>query len=148
MIRFLSSFFILNLFLALFFSNFAIGQEKDDAAKKELAALQGTWKFVFYEEQGSELKPGSRQFVISDKNLTYRSSDQDKVMTTIEVDSTQNPKHLTQTFPDGNVSNIIYLLADDYLLICGHRDKTKRPTEFTCGPDKGGEFLIVLKRQP
>lgn len=146
--RFLLLFLILGLLPTLFSYDSAIGQEKDDPAKKELASLQGTWNFVFYEEKGSELKPGTRQFVISEKGLTYRSSDQDKVATTITIDSTQNPKRFTQTFPDGNVSNIIYLLADDYLLLCGHRDKSKWPSLFSCGTEKGGEFLIVLKRQP
>ena len=127
-------------------SGTVFGQDAEPA-KQELDNLQGTWKFAFYEEKGVEQRPGTRQFVISDNKLTYRSNGQDKVATTIEVDLTQNPKHLTQKFPNGLVSNIIYVLADDYIILCGHRDKTKRPTEFSCGTDKGGEFLIVLKRE-
>lgn len=139
-------------FLLALFSD-PIARARDDAKKdnteaKELASLQGTWNFVFYEEKGVKVEPGTRQFVISDKSLTFRSGGVDRIETTIEIDPSKTPKAFTQNFKDGQLYQSIYILADDYLLLCGHRDKTKRPTEFSCGEDSGGEFLILLKREP
>ena len=156
--RFLPSFVIGSLLAALFTTNLAVGQSKDnkevapkkeDLAKKELDALQGTWDFVFYEEKGVKQKLTSSQFVFSDKTLTFRVGGVDKIETTIEIDPAKKKKELTQKFKDGQVYQSIYVLADNYLLLCGHRDKTKKPpTEFACGENSGGEFLILLKRQP
>ena len=118
-----------------------------DAVNNDLDLLQATWKFSFYEEKGEQQKPGTREFVISDKKLTYRSGGQDRIETTIEIDASKSPKHLTQTFPNGDVYSSIYVLADDYVILRGNRNKEKRPTEFSCATEKGGEFLIFLKRE-
>ncbi|MBT4864630.1 MAG: TIGR03067 domain-containing protein [Planctomycetaceae bacterium] len=119
-----------------------------DAAKNnDLDLLQATWKFSYYEEKGEQQRPGTREFVISDKKLTYRSGGQDRIETTIEIDATKSPKHLTQTFPNGDVYRSIYVLADDYVILCGSRNKEKRPSKFSCATENGGEFLIFLKRE-
>jgi uncharacterized protein (TIGR03067 family) len=118
-----------------------------DQGATGLADLQGTWNFVYYEEQGVVEEPGTKQFAISGNRLNFRAGGHNRVETTIEVDAAQSPKHFTQKFKDGQVYRSIYVLAGDYLILCGIRDGG-RPTEFTCGTDKGGEFLIVLKRQP
>ena len=117
-----------------------------EQAKTGLAELQRTWSFVYYEEKGVVEEPGTKQFVISDDRLDFRAGGETRVETTIEVDPTQSPEHFTQKFKDGQVYRSIYVLAGDYLILCGIRDGG-RPIEFSCGTDKGGEFLIVLKRQ-
>ena len=118
-----------------------------EQAKTVLADLQGTWGFVYYEEKGVAEEPGTKQFVIADNRLDFQASGVTRVETTIEIDAGQSPKQFTQKFKDGQVYRSIYVLAGDYLILCGTRDGG-RPTEFSCGTDKGGEFLIVLKRQP
>jgi uncharacterized protein (TIGR03067 family) len=116
-------------------------------AKKEHADLQGTWGFVYYEEKGVAEEPGTKQFVIAENRLDFRAGGQTRVETTIEVDAAQSPNHFTQKFKDGQVYRSIYVLTGDYMILCGIRDGG-RPAEFSCGTDKGGDFLIVLKRQP
>ena len=39
------------------------------APSKATARLQGTWSFAYYEEKGTKVETGSRQFVIDDKPL-------------------------------------------------------------------------------
>jgi uncharacterized protein (TIGR03067 family) len=120
---------------------------QDDQAKTGLADLQGSWSFVYYEEKGVVQEPGTKQFVIADNRLNFRAGGvTSRVEITIEVDAAQSPKHFTQKFRDGQVYRSIYILAGDYLILSGIRDGD-RPTEFSCGTDNGGEFLIVLKRR-
>ncbi|MAF66869.1 MAG: hypothetical protein QGF59_24470 [Pirellulaceae bacterium] len=99
-------------------------------------------------DEGVVQEPGTKQFVIADSRLDFRTGGETRVETTIEVDSMQNPKQFTQKFKDGQVYRSIQVLAGDYLVLCGIRDGG-RPSRFSCETDKkGGEFLIVLKRQP
>jgi uncharacterized protein (TIGR03067 family) len=121
------------------------GQEAP--GEKGLGDLQGTWDFVYYQESGAVEEAGTKQFVIADSRLEFRAGGAARVNTAVEVDSTRMPKQLTQKFNDGQVYRSIYVLADDYLIVCGIRDGG-RPSEFRYGGEKGGEFLIVLKRQP
>jgi uncharacterized protein (TIGR03067 family) len=114
--------------------------------KKGLADLQGTWNFVYYEEKGAVERPGTRQFIISNDRLDFRTDGQTRVETAIETDTSQSPRHFTQRFKDGQVYRSIYVLAGDCLILCGIRDGG-RPTVFSCGTRRGGDFLIVLKRQ-
>lgn len=117
---------------------------KPNEAKEVLptASLQGTWKFAYYKEKGVDEEPGTKQFVIEDDQLHFQSGGESRVETTIEVkDGT-----IDQKFKDGQVYRSIFTRVGDLLIICGNRDKD-RPTEFAGGTEKGGEFLIVLKRQ-
>jgi len=98
---------------------------------------------VYYEEKGIVQEPGTKQFEISDNTLDFRAGGESRVETTIEVDTAQ--RHFTQKFKDGQVYRSIFTQAGEYLILCGNRDKD-RPSEFAGGTDKGGEFLIVLKR--
>jgi uncharacterized protein (TIGR03067 family) len=115
-------------------------------AEEDLADLQSTWNYVYYEEKGIAEEPGTKQFVIAENRMDFRAGGVTRVKTTIEVDAAKSPKHFTQKFNDGQVYRSIYVLAEDYLILCGIRDGG-RPTEFSCGTDKGGDFLIVLKRE-
>ena len=119
-------------------------EEVKESPKNTTAKLQGTWSFVYYEEQGAVEQPGTKQFVISGNNLDFRAGGQTRVETTIEVD--QARKHFTQKFKDGQVYRSIFTRVGDLLILCGNRDKG-RPSEFAGGTDKGGEFFIVLKRE-
>ena len=108
----------------------------------DIADLQGTWDFVYYEEKGRDVEPGTKRFVISNNRLDFRAGGQSRLETTLEVDATRN--HFTQNFKDGQVYRSIYRLAGDYLILCGIRDGG-RPNYFSIVADGGGEFLIVLK---
>jgi uncharacterized protein (TIGR03067 family) len=101
---------------------------------------------VYYEEKGVAEEPGTKQFVIADNRMDFRAGGQTRVETALEVDAAQSPKHFTQKFKDGQVYRSIFTRFGDLLILCGIRDGG-RPTEFSCGTAKGGEFLIVLKRR-
>ncbi len=104
--------------------------------------LHGTWDFVYYEEKGIVAQSGTKQFVVTDNQLQFRSGGETKVETTIEV----NDGTLDQKFKDGQVYRSIYKRVGDLLILCGNRDKD-RPIEFAGGTEKCGEFFIVLQRR-
>lgn len=117
-------------------------EEVQDTSKNATAKLQGTWNVVYYEEKGAVEDPGTKQFVIKDNRLEFRSNGQTKVETTIEVSGST----VDQKFSSGDVYRSLFLRAGDYWIICGNR-KGDRPTEFSCGTAMGGEFFIVLKHE-
>src|SRR5579864_7728261 len=73
------------------------GQEqadKTELVKKELDALQGTWKFLLWEERGNERPLEKRKFVIDKDKLTYFVNDEVNAEGTFEVDPTKSPKQM------------------------------------------------------
>ena len=106
------------------------------------ANLEGTWNFVYYEENGEVKEPGTRQFVIAGNDLNFRQGGETRIETTIKV----RDNVLAQEFKDDQVYRSIFERVGDLLIVCGNRNKD-RPSEFVCGTVNGGEFLIVLKRE-
>ena len=124
--------------------------EKDraEAADKELATLQGTWKLQTHEEQGTVLAPDDSQVVtIADDKITWRRTGAVIEEGRIELEATRSPKHLNYQFNSGRNDQTIYIRVGDYLIQCGRRDRKTRPSEFATGTANGGEYLIILKRQ-
>lgn len=124
---------------------------KDDAVKAEKAKLQGTWKVVSLEIDGTkapeeDIKKMSLVFQ-DGKAITRRTGDKD-YEATYTIDPSQKPA--TVEFVSGNEKEkpirCIYLLNGDDLKICASMPGDARPKEFT---SKKGEqtSLIVLKRE-
>jgi uncharacterized protein (TIGR03067 family) len=125
----------------------ALGQDKSEAAKKELAALQGMWKLRTHEEQGKLLPHDDTQFVtIADDKITWEQHGEVVMQGTIELEAGRSPKHLNYQFTSGRSDQVIYIRVGDYLIQCGRRDGKTRPSEFATATANGGEYLIVLKR--
>jgi uncharacterized protein (TIGR03067 family) len=122
--------------------------DKAEAVKKELAALQGTWKLVAIEEGGKDSPIKEETYSIIDKDVV-RVKYKGKVTSegTISLDPTKSPKHMDVRFDFGQTDVTIYLRVGDYLIQCGHRDGKTRPVEFASGTVKGGAYLVVLKRE-
>jgi uncharacterized protein (TIGR03067 family) len=114
--------------------------------EKELAALQGTWVPLYYEEGGKRV-PGtySCQHIIRGDRVTVQVNGQTKAEGKVVLDPTQNPKHLNLQFTSGGTDLLIYVRAGDYLIYCGNRGGKTRPSEFASGTAKGGEYLLVWK---
>ncbi len=98
--------------------------------------------FVYYEENGEEREPGTRQFVIAGNDLDFRQDGETRIETTIRVQDNT----LVQKFKDDQVYRSIFERVGDLLIVCGNRNKD-RPTEFAGGTESGGEFLIVLRKK-
>jgi uncharacterized protein (TIGR03067 family) len=124
--------------------------DKAEAVKKELAALQGTWKLVTHEEGGKDVPyaEGEAPRYIFDKDkLTFKVKDEVIAEGPIDLDPTRSPKHMELRLTSGQTDLTIYIRVGDYLIQCGHRDGKTRPSEFATGTPNGGAYLVILKRE-
>jgi uncharacterized protein (TIGR03067 family) len=129
------------------------GDDPRDAAKKDLAQLQGAWSLVAMEAEGRSLDPevfegwGS---VYEGDRLILKAKDEIRRRGIVTLDPAQTPKamntwDLDGPFQDQTVPGI-YLLDGDTLKLCFARPGEKRPTELTTRSGTG--FLVVVyKRQ-
>jgi RNA polymerase sigma factor (sigma-70 family) len=140
-------------------------QNKEDLAKKDMAALQGPWRLMLYEKNGEIIERNEEQAT----NGTWIEIKGNKITITLnrgtlasrfKIDPAMKPKWL-DAVPEpvivlGAIDyatllpipwQSIYELENDVLRICF--DSTgvlKRPTEFKTTP-KSGLGLFVLKRE-
>lgn len=120
-----------------------------DAAKAELACLQGTWECLWWEQEGvrmSDADVARVSIVVSGD--AYRSTttgvwfEEGKLV----VDSTKTPCHLDGHY-GGNVRRAIYVRAGEYLTLCvgPSTEDGARPTDFVTAPGKDSVSLYVYK---
>ncbi|MFL5240837.1 MAG: TIGR03067 domain-containing protein [Gemmataceae bacterium] len=125
----------------------------EDAAKKELEKLQGTWTMAALEVDGKpvpEEKLKSSTLTIKGEKYIIKVKD-DTHETIIKLDPKKKPKEIDMTFTEGankdKVLKGIYELDGDTFKICRALLPDKdRPTEFGTWPDTG-VFLVTWKRQ-
>jgi uncharacterized protein (TIGR03067 family) len=125
----------------------AVKTDKEDLEKKERALLQGTWKVLVYEEKGEEQAAENREYVFAQDKITFNVNGAVSAEGTFDLDATKSPRQLDYKLTSGQVDVTIYVVVGNYLIWCGNRDGKTRPGEFTSGTDKGGAYLMVLKRQ-
>lgn len=128
-------------------------KELPEAAKKEVAKLQGKWKGVKVAAKGREFEFGADdpEFIgeFKDRKWTLNGVDKAEI---VALDPTTDPKCFDlkslEKARNGAVDEAIYKLDGDTLTIClyGGEGK-KRPTGFGV-PEGEGTVLMVLKRVP
>jgi uncharacterized protein (TIGR03067 family) len=131
----------------------AADRPRDEAAKKDLEQLQGTWTMAALEVDG-KLVPEAKlkgttliikgnKYIVKVRNQTHE--------TAFQLDPTKKPKEIDMTFAEGankdRVHKGIYALEGDTFKLCrGQQPDRERPTEFGTWPDTG-IFLVTWKRQ-
>jgi uncharacterized protein (TIGR03067 family) len=124
--------------------------EKDDANKKDLKALQGTWKVEKALRGGEEAPAGETEkskFVFEGNKFMIDEGRPRKETATFTLDATQKPKTIDLTFAMVKEAALgIYEVDGDTLKICFGGPGKDRPKKMES--EKGsGLLLIVLKRQ-
>lgn len=132
------------------------GDAKEDAVKKALADLKGTWTIVSATKDGKKLTEEQLKGVTlaydGAGRVTVKQGDKVRFEGTIKIDPTRTPKTLdaTQTAEGdnkGKTSLGIYELKGDTLTLCSVEPTAKeRPTEFASKPGSG-HFLRVYQRE-
>ncbi len=126
-----------------------------EAARKDLAALQGTWSLVAMETEGDAV--GADEFkgwhvVYDGDTVTLHSDTEVRRHGIITLDPTRKPKAINTWDQDGPYDDRtvpgIYELKGDSLKLCFARPGDERPTEFTT--KKGTGFLLAVyeRRKP
>ncbi len=113
--------------------------------KAEFAAFQGKWRCLRWEQEGTEMPAESlRSVSIVIKGDQYKSS-VDGVSfkegtLALKVEST--PCQADAPF-DGGVNRSIYVRSGNYIILCVGGER--RPSEFVCGGETGGDSLYVFR---
>jgi uncharacterized protein (TIGR03067 family) len=143
--------------LALFLGGGVGGaDDKEDAAKKELKAMEGNWQVV-REEQGGRPTPkpviqNLRIVVEGNAMAWYIGNPKPPQTADFKVDPTNDPRTIDAEITKGSFIGKkmlgIYKLDGDTLEICwGEPGNEKRPTKFTTRPGVGaGNRYITYKR--
>jgi uncharacterized protein (TIGR03067 family) len=135
--------FVATLFLT-------VDAAKDDAIKKELEKLQGTWQLVSAETDG---KPAPEEtikkvkvVIQGAKHTVYFGEEVIAKEIAFQIDPSADPKTVDDTLPDGKMIHGIYELDGDTLTSCVAAVDKERPTEFVSKPGTG-HTLRVFKRE-
>lgn len=125
----------------------------DEAASKELKALQGTWTVVAAEQDGDSLdRIVGGVMVVKDNNFHIKTKSGTELKGDLVLNPTKKPKHIDYVHQEGLLKDKkwegIYELKDDALkIIYAEADSDKeRPTEFKTL--KNSKLLLLeLKRE-
>jgi uncharacterized protein (TIGR03067 family) len=132
----------------------AADDAKDDAIKKDRAALKGEWKVVSYELDGK--KPVSDEQLDKVKvtidesgKVTVQADGKTIIEGNTTIDPTKNPKTIDTTFTEGDLKGEtalgIYEIKGDTYKYCRAAPGKERPTEFS-SKEGSGHTLVVYKR--
>ncbi len=127
---------------------------QDDAAKKDLKRLQGTWTMQALEVNGLNVAANSiQEAVLTIKDDRYELKLKDKVINTftIALDTSKDPKELDMLLLEGanknQVHKAIYKIDNDLFVFCrGLNPDQARPNQFATWPDTG-YFVVTWKKQ-
>jgi uncharacterized protein (TIGR03067 family) len=130
-----------------------VANARADDAKKDLKALQGTWKVVAAEQDGDPLdRIIGGTLVIKDNNFTIRTADGTEMKGDLTLNASKKPKHIDLAHQEGLLKDKtwqgIYELKDNTLKLCyAEADSEKeRPSEFKT-LKKSRLLLIEMKRE-
>jgi uncharacterized protein (TIGR03067 family) len=132
----------------------AADEAKEEAVKKELKALQGTWRPISQELDGKktseeELKDRAVVFDAAGK-ASLRHGDKILLESAWKIDPTKKPKAVDSTYTSGENKGKtrlgIYELEGDTLRVCLGPIGKERPTEFSSKPGSGN-LLFRFERE-
>lgn len=121
-----------------------IGADKadDEAVKKELASIQGTWKGVKGESQGKPLQDESvktLELIFKGDKYTFNIDGQEMEQGTITLDPAKKPKmidiKITKGADKGKMQYGLYEVKGNRFTICFAPPEKERPKELTTKAD-------------
>jgi uncharacterized protein (TIGR03067 family) len=127
-------------------------KDQADAGKKDLKALEGTWKAVKGEENGAPVKEGAiKQFELTIKGdkYTLRVNGEETEQGTLKLDPTKKPKavdfKITKGDDEGKDQHGLYQIEGDRFTLCFAPPGKDRPKQLKT--EAGSEqTLIVFER--
>jgi len=132
----------------------SLAARQDDAAKKDLKALQGDWIMAALEVNGVDVPANKLEgTVLAIKDNRYVVKVKDKLVTTaiLELNPKTDPKQLDMTPQDGDkkdkLMRAIYKIeGDTFKMARGLNPEQERPTQFATWPDTN-YFVVTWKRK-
>ena len=123
----------------------------DKDKKKDIDALQGTWKIESFKVAGQDAPLEKATFAIKDKKYTLTVDGEEMETGTFKLDPEKKVKTIDLEIASGNDQGKkqpgIYTLKDDTLTLCfAFPGETDRPTKLESN-EESKTILIVLKRE-
>jgi uncharacterized protein (TIGR03067 family) len=130
-----------------------IAANQDDAVKKELDKLRGTWTYESFEQEGQRMtREQLKDLAITFTGDKYNVKQGDKIIQAgiQKVDPAKKPKTLDIAITEGDGKGEtllgIYELEGDTLKYCLAASGKERPADFKAAAGSG-RFAGVLKRE-
>jgi uncharacterized protein (TIGR03067 family) len=130
----------------------AADETKNDAAKKDLEAIQGSWVGVSGEEDGKAVPEGAAkamELIIKGDKYTFKVNGEEMEQGTLHLDPAQKPKALdlkiTKGDDKGKSQKGLYQIEDGKLKICVSAPEKDRPKELS-GKAGNKANLYVFQR--
>ena len=123
----------------------------DETSQKDLTSLQGIWRTVAVETDGTSvaswLFQDARLEIAGDHFALHNPlpDAEQRIEGVLTLDATRFPKHLKLTLERGQVIEEIYVLEENCLKVCYPTVGGKRPFEFKTAP-QSGVTLVVYER--
>jgi uncharacterized protein (TIGR03067 family) len=143
--------YLLGLFLL---SGALLAQDQpNEAAKKELAKCQGTWRWTTLEINGktNEIAPANQLTFILKDNIVFlvNKDGTKKEFATLKIDPSTKPKVIDLTFKENQQTwEGIYQVEADKITLCVNtqtQGTKERPPEFKTA-NQQGFWLLVFQR--
>ena len=125
---------------------------QEEAAKKDLEKLQGTWKLVSATQDGKALADDKvKRTTIVFKGNQFRFPGEAEQATsregTVQLDPTKKPKQMDATSPQGEVMKGIYEVEGDRYQVCFAPTGKERPGEFASKSGSGFIFQVWQRKK-
>jgi uncharacterized protein (TIGR03067 family) len=132
----------------------AAAQPADEAVRREHQRLEGTWRVVSAEVQGTPIPPKEYRdlkLTFKDGKFTARRGEEEPQEGAYTIDPTKNPREIDITRGKGTAPGekqlAIYHPTGNLLKICSCVSGTERPTSFDTR-DHAGWTMMTLRRLP
>src|SRR5262245_62611975 len=131
----------------------AAARPQDDAAKKDLKQMEGTWTIVAAEIDGKKLteedKKAEVKLTVKDANFTIHFGEKQVATGTIKLNAGKTPRQIDAIAADGEFKGKampgIYEVKGDTMRVCFAQPGKDRPTEFR-SKEGSGHMLFSYKR--
>jgi uncharacterized protein (TIGR03067 family) len=146
------------LAVAVFLVAAVVGSAQDDASKKDLKRMDGTWNVVLLEvdgrkpEKNESKRIAAMNLVVKDGDYTILEDGRERAGGTVKLDATKNPKEFDAISTDGPALGLngrtmrgIYEWKGDEMRVCLAQEGEARPKAFRT-KEGSGQILLAYKR--
>ncbi len=132
----------------------ATARPQDEASKKDLQAMEGTWTVVVHEADGKKLsaeeaKKADSKLIVKAGKYTVYFGDKEIAAGTIKLDAAKTPKQIDAIADEGPGKGMampgIYEIKGDAMRVCFAQPGKDRPREFRT-QEGTGQLLLGYKR--